>query len=394
MVLGPAENFDYYSDSVYWNDFDIVVQDHSRRISGDTSVWWPAHLLNRYGQKKSVFVFNCGNGWVERDLFAAGIIENVTAFDIMPKYVEEAQARAAEIGFPAKYFVADGNTGFLEDLRFDIIINIGSMHHVAFINRMTEMLAHVEGEDGLYVGLDYVGPHRNQYGWNLWSNIIAANERLPARYRRSPRYGHVPSMLATDPSEAVHSELQIEVLLRHFDILEYCRLGGGIAYTLLYDNRRLDAEQHTAEGRAALELIMKADADALVSDPDFNLFAFFVARPKNAGAVEPALRLQWQAEENEREARGAANGGRYYPPTALELIYNELHAAEYQLKVAQKGGTCEVAAQGEPFQGVSGESRDDHQSWKMELDPAHKKQALVPQQAIMPNRISGRPDCC
>jgi len=111
----------------------------------------------------------------------------------------------------------------------------------------------------------------------------------------------------------------------------------------LYDNRRLHAEQHTEEGRAALELIMKADADVLVSDPDFNFFSFFVARPKKAGAIEPALRLRWQAEENEREARAASNGGRYYPPNALELIYNELADADYNLKILQGARTCEAA---------------------------------------------------
>ena len=303
QIARPVESFDYYSDIVYWNSFDIVVQEHCKRISGETSVYWPSHLLNRYGRKKSAFVFNCGNGWVERDLFTAGIIENVTAFDLMPKYVDEAQAHAGQIGLPAKYFVADANTFCARNLHCDIIVNVGAMHHVAFINRMTEMLAHIAGEDGLYVGLDYVGPHRNQYGWNIWSTIVEANQYLPAQYRRSLRYAHMPTMLAIDPSEAIHSELQIETLLRHFDVIEYCRLGGGIAYTLLYDNRRLHAEQHTEEGRAALELIMKADADVLVSDPDFNFFSFFVARPKKAGAIEPALRLRWQAEENEREAR-------------------------------------------------------------------------------------------
>jgi hypothetical protein len=143
------------------------------------------------------------------------------------------------------------------------------------------------------------------------------------------------TMLAVDPSEAVHSELQLEALLRHFDLLEYARLGGGICHTLLMNNHRLYAERHTDEGRAACAMILREEEIALRANPDFNLFSFFVAKPKTSNIASPAQRLTWQAEEDEREEKASRNSGRYYPPTPLETIYGELAEIEYKLNLIQ-----------------------------------------------------------
>ena len=139
-------------------------------------------------------------------------------------------------------------------------------------------------------------------------------------------------MLALDPSEAVHSELQMDVLLRHFDIVKHARLGGGLCHPLLMNNHRLYHERHTDEGRTALALVMQAEEQCLSVNPDFNMFTFFVATPKRQPA-SPTQRLHWQAEENEREARASSAGGRYGSATALELIYDELANAEYKLNL-------------------------------------------------------------
>jgi len=205
------------------------------------------------------------------------------------------------------------------------------MHHIAYINKMTETVARI-AEDGLYLGLDYTGPHRNQYDWDVWSKIIHINQLLPPKYRQAIRYPHLSTMLSTDPTEAVHSELQLEVLQRHFDIIELKSLGGGIAYTLLFGNNALYAEQHTPGGEAALEFILKADADTLTINPSSNLFTFFIAKPKKKGTIDPVLLSKWQAEENEREIMASQNSGRYYPEAPLELIYNDLAVAEATLQ--------------------------------------------------------------
>lgn len=331
-TVKPPDSFEYYRGTIYWNNFDIVLSAQNKLIAGDSSLYWHHHILKRYGKRKLAFVFSCGNGWVERDLFQKGVIQSVTAFDILPNYIEEARSAAKKLGMQANYFIADGNTFEEGNLRCDLAVNVGAMHHIARINRMTDTLARI-CQNGIYVGYDYTGAHRNQYGWNVWSKVVETNQQLPEKYRIKLRYPHLSTMLHTDPSEAVHSELQMDTLRRHFDLLECRHLGGGVAYMLLYENKRLHAEQHTPEGRETLEFIMKTDAELLRSDPDFNLFTFFVAKPKKSGSIDSSQLIQWQLEEDEREKRAALNGGRYYAKTPLECIYDELADTEYKLSI-------------------------------------------------------------
>lgn len=328
-TVRPGESFDYYAGDIFFNNFECFLERECRLISGNATTGWQRYLFETYGKLGSAFVFGFGNGWVERGLFQTGVIDRVVGFDIMPKYVEQATAEAARIGMPAHYSVADSSTFVPNGLRAQLAVNNGAMHHVAYINRLTALLAEICA-DGLYVGHDYTGAHRNQYSWEVWSRTLELSLRLPDKYRVPLRYPHLRTMLATDPSEAVHAELQMEVLLRHFDIVKHVRLGGGLCHQLLMNNHRLHRERHTEEGRAALELIMQEEEAALAANPDFNLFTFFIAKPKPtpASAVQ---RLHWQAEEDEREAKAARHGGRYGAPSALETIYDELANAEYKL---------------------------------------------------------------
>lgn len=329
----PGKDFDYYTGAIMFNSFECFLARECALISGDPTVGWQRFLFEKYGRLGAAFVFGCGNGWVERGLFQAGVINRVVGADILQKHIDEARTEAQRIGLLCDYLIADLNKFEATGLTADLVVNTGAMHHVAYINRFTELLAKV-CSGGLYVGHDYTGAHRNQYTWEVWSEVLDLNQRLPEKYRVSLRYPHLRTMLALDPSEAVHSELQMEVLMRHFDLVQHVRLGGGLCHPLLMSNHRLFHERHTAEGKAALELIMREEEACLARNPDFNLFTFFVARPKQSPA--PALvRLNWQAEENERERKASLSGGRYSSPKPLELIYDELANAEYKLSLAK-----------------------------------------------------------
>jgi hypothetical protein len=197
------------------------------------------------------------------------------------------------------------------------------MHHVAWINRLTRRLAQMLRPGGLYVAFDYVGPHRNQYPWQMWSAFLEFNETLPERYRATTGYAHLKTMLYMDPTEAIHSELQIEVMKRYFDIVDFAGLGGPMAYQILFQNKTLFAERHTPEGKAALNRILAADQDLLAQDPECSLFAFWVATPKKEWPSQDQMD-SWQYEEDIREQKAKLNGGRYYPTAALEIIYNQM----------------------------------------------------------------------
>jgi hypothetical protein len=124
----------------------------------------------------------------------------------------------------------------------------------------------------------------------------------------------------------------MDVTRRYFDIEQEIQLGGGVAYTLLFGNGNLYRDQHTDVGSKIIEDILAADSELLARHPSSNLFTFAVCRPKAILSPQPILDC-WRAEENEREAYAVRNGGRYYPPTILELIYNEMFDVKDQNRI-------------------------------------------------------------
>ena len=324
-TVKPLEGYDYYDGTIYWNSFERVCAILNTLISGSEDVDWPHHLKTLHGTFEHAFLVNCGNGWVERDLFNFGVIRRATGSDISQALLDQAAAGAAKIGLPAAYRVADVNSFEPDGTAHDLVVNVGAMHHVARIDRMTRTLARMLGPQGIYAAFDYVGAHRNQYPWEMWSKIVELNYRLPPRFRVPLAYPSLHMMLHTDPSEAVHSELQEECLRRYFDLEQHTPLGGSIAYTLLYQNRALHAAQDEPEAKAVIDRIMEADAAHLAERPQDNLFSFWIARPKRE-MPDAALLAHWEAEEQAREEAARLDAGRYYPAGALEIIYSEMES--------------------------------------------------------------------
>ncbi len=266
---------------------------------------------------------SCGNGWVERDCFKTGLIRGCVGFDVMESSLAAAQADAAAIGMPARYFLADGNRLVLDGTVYDIAVNRGAMHRIAFLDRLLRQIHGSLARDGIYVMNDYTGAHRNQYSWEVWSAVVKASHALPEMYRAVLAYAHMPTMLAHDPTEAIHSELQMHLTRRYFDVRQEVRYGGAIAYTLLFGNRALYRDRGSEAGVRLVEQILAWDAAFLEAHPQSDLFTFAVCMPKPTLPPQPMLD-RWTAEENERELHASRNGGRYYPPTTLALIYNAM----------------------------------------------------------------------
>ena len=220
-------------------------------------------------------------------------------------------------------------------MKIDLVVNHAAMHHVAYVNRLTHTVSKMLKPGGKYVGYDYVGAHRNQYPWEMWSACLEFNATLPEPFRlKQIAYPHMRTMLHLDPSEAVHSELQLEVLKRYFEIEQFVPLGGPIAYHVLFGNNALFEARETEEGHAALQRVIAADRDFTTANPHANLFAFWIAKPKTVMPSIEEIR-QWQTEEDEREADAASMGGRSYPTTALEMIYEEMADLRHALSLVK-----------------------------------------------------------
>jgi SAM-dependent methyltransferase len=306
----PPDSSVYYS-SVYWNDYPRVVEYISKRCTGDSKIWWVDDFKRRYcagGQFDRGLFLNCGNGWVERDFIDRGIVRTTTAFDYACDLLE--QAERARDGRPITYFQADVNRVDFEENAFDLVVNVGAIHHVQYINRLFRLLCRAMTAEGVLLNYDYVGPARNQYPSSHWRLIKDANRLLPPEVRKDRlKHPHLPTMLHDDPTEAIHSDLTFETMRRYFDLLEKHDVGGGVAYEILTHNekaRRLPDDVIAPH----LDRLLALDDEYTATGRVPTLFAYFIARPRKAALDDPVL-WEHQSVENERELRAVRLRGTY-----------------------------------------------------------------------------------
>lgn len=304
-----------YYGGRYWNDLPLVRRHLDRRATGSDDVTWVQSLASGGRRFGRALVLNCGNGWVERDLHIAGLVDEVVGIDINNALLEEATIEAVACGLSARYVQMDINTVPLPDGPFDLVLNHAAGHHITHIDRVFQQVAARLSSTGTFVSWDYVGPHRNQYPEVIWDAAQAVNDELPPALRNEMAYPNIETMLATDPSEAVHSELVLTTIERHFDIVHLARLGGAIGYLLLSHNEAI----HTAPPEQAtrwITRILEADTEFVEAHPDHTLFAFVVAKPaSNPPSIDECE--QWRQAEDDRERRARSEGGEYGPRTAL-----------------------------------------------------------------------------
>lgn len=326
-MQGPTPvSSDVYYSGMYWNNRAEVLAYMNERATGSPSVQWWQHLLAWRGRPfKRALAINCGNGWVERDLITFGVMESAVGIDFSADLLATARAAAAEQDLPIDYIEVDINTYDFDLEGVDLVINFAAAHHIASIDRVFRHLARLLGPDGVFVSYDYVGPHRNLYPTNQWEAIWQANQALPADFRRDLHYAHVPTMLASDPTEAIHSELIVSTMKRYFDLPVEQYLGGGVAYELLSFNPAFhDPERDSS---TLVEQVLAADEAYRAVDPAANsLFAYLLAVP-HAGPDAAQLH-EWTAAEDAREAAARDQGGRYYPPTMVEDLYRRIYELE------------------------------------------------------------------
>jgi SAM-dependent methyltransferase len=328
----PVESYDYYHKLVTWLSFDPIRRALNQTISGHPEKTWVDHVREGYAPFEHCLSVNCGNGWVERDLFCKGLVRSVTGTDISESVLQQANTAARAIQLPASYLRLDINRDPLPRDSIDLVLNYAAMHHVTRIDWVMRQICDLLPEEGLFVSFDYTGPHRNQYAYEDWSRIIEFNQKQPEQLRNTNlAYPHLPTMLAVDPSEAVHSELIMEHARRYFFVERCVRLGGVFAYQLMHDHSNLDRLQHTPEGKALVEEILRIDTALTEKSPDSSLFTFLLMRPNKSVLEDHTQLSQWTSQEEDRELRASLNGGLYYPKTGLQIITEELAMSRYEL---------------------------------------------------------------
>jgi len=319
----PSATFQYYGDR-YWNSISMVETELRRRAADQIGQSFGQKLLEWNGRPfNKAIALNCGNGWVERELVRTGVVCCAVGLDISDPLLDTARQSAAAEHLDIEYHKVDTNTASFDFPGVDLVVNYAAMHHVASIDRVMRQFCSVLPADGAFMSWDYIGPHRNQYPEHQWAAIERLNQSLPPKLRKQLAYPHLPTMLATDPTEAIHSELIMSTMRRYFHLDHVRYLGGALAYEVLcFNNAFFDGADHSDW----VQRILDVDAAYMATDdaePN-SLFAYVLARPNKAALLDETRLAEWTREETEREAAAAAQGGRYYPDTTVaQRLYGD-----------------------------------------------------------------------
>lgn len=296
-TIASLDDTVYYKEQ-YWDAFPQAKAYIQRQVSGDPRKDSLVDFKERYCKKpfKHGLFLNCGNGWLERYFIKHHMVEKATAFDYSAGLIEEAESKKK--GLPITYFQADANTIDLPGNTFDLVVNSASLHHVQFLNRLCHQILISMKPNGIFFHYDYIGPHRNQYLREHWHLINEVNDSLPHQVRKDPLvYPHLPTMMVTDPSEAVHSELIIDTLDRFFDTKERHDISGMIAYNILSLNNKL----HRNERNQYIEKVLRLDKEAYDRGEIPPLFTYMLQTPKKQVLKNTHQLSEWQRVENRRE---------------------------------------------------------------------------------------------
>jgi ubiquinone/menaquinone biosynthesis C-methylase UbiE len=326
---------DVYYKGIYWNDYKQVIEMINEKISGHKNTNWMRYFKEKYAQKKfqRALFLNCGNGWVERELYENGVFVEGTGIDYSDNLLEIASIEAEKINMPVSYISMDINSAILPEGQFDLIVNHAACHHIAYINKVMHMLSKLITDDGKFVNFDYVGPHRNQYSFSQWLAVWKLNKKLPSSIQKNLilDYPHLPTMIATDPSEAIHSELILETTRRYFDFLEHKQLGGGLAYPLLTHNKKFWSAAKNVKEKW-IPYILDKDRNYTMKS-GVSLFDFFVCERKQDSRQVTTDIAKHQHNENLREANSKDNNGFYYNLTLFQLLISELQKIQSQVQL-------------------------------------------------------------
>jgi SAM-dependent methyltransferase len=318
----------YFRHQRYWNALPPVIDYMNERASGHKDIDWIHNVGVRRGKpfERALFL-NCGTGWVERAFVDAGIVRSAIGVDISPSMI--ATARELAEGRALEYAIVDGNNDALPLDGIDLVVNHAACHHLSHLDRVLGQIADALPDDGWFVSFDYVGAHRNQYPAEQWEAATYLNDQLPAHLRSKLLYPHLPTMLVTDPSEAVHSELFLDIHRRYFDTVIENPIGGWLAYLVLTENEPL-FDHLGPDTDEWVDMIVAADRAVVESDPTKTLFTYLIGQPRRPGPSADE-RTAWAGEEAAREEAAGRNGGIYYPRTIVARYTEDAEVREREV---------------------------------------------------------------
>ena len=268
----------------------IADKIHQRMSGGQTKKYWLRWLIEDYfaGQKFNHLIsLGCGIGNHEILMAELGFAQHIDAFDFSASSLEIARRDAQEAGVQVNFYQEDFNTFILNpDTKYDVAFCSGSLHHVRELERFLDIVHKALHPQGYFIINEYVGANYCIYDQHQVEMI----NRLYQCFHKLIRSGvmehkfvnpSIHQVFATDPSEAVRSELILPFIEYYFDVELFNPFGGGILhplYPLLDHNQFLPGDP---KGETIIKLLLEFEQilmeipGGLESD-----FCLCVLRPK------------------------------------------------------------------------------------------------------------------
>lgn len=242
-------------------------------------------IAERTGPGARIFSPGCGRCDKELHIAAQFPDREFVAMDITPGILELARAEADRRGVRNLVLhEGDFNRLDLEPRSFDIVLGLGSIHHVEALEAFWEAVRRALRPGGAVLAQEYVGPNRLQWteaqrreGSRVLEEMIP-DEHKPVHRRVVPV--PVAEIIAADPSEAVRSRDIVPTLKTGgFDLQGYVGVGCSLLQPVLMDQIGTYDPQNWDHNHLLTALFREEDrllrAGVLEDD-----FAGFVAVPR------------------------------------------------------------------------------------------------------------------
>jgi len=279
------------TDIQHWLQHPLVQERINFKVAGVPQVNRFEYFLRRYLEGmlpvERALTLGSGFGELERGLCHYNFARIHEGVDLSDEAVRAAKDKADSAGLShLLYRTGNLNVITLDPAAYDVIFAISSVHHVDDLNHLFTQVGRALKPGG-YLFLDeFIGPSRFQWTDAQLRVVNDQLQHIPKDLRRliSDRTKvkervirkSVEEIVASDPSEAIHSSEIVSRLSQHFRILEVKGYGGAVLHELLYDI----AGNFCAENAGSLDYLkalFEVEDEAIASGKLHHDFAVIIA---------------------------------------------------------------------------------------------------------------------
>jgi 2-polyprenyl-3-methyl-5-hydroxy-6-metoxy-1,4-benzoquinol methylase len=247
-VWGDQAGTWYVGRGVHWLEHTKVQERINQKVTGGGAADRFHYFVTKYcGGRTPVeraLTLGCGSGELERGLAKYGFARHHDAVDVADGAIAKAVDLAQAAGLThVSYRLDDLNTIELARERYDVILGVSAVHHVAMLERLYEQVSRALKPGGYFFLDEFIGP--SQFQWPD-AQLAVVNEQLrimPAVLKRSVVSGAgsrgpavrptIAWMNESDPSESIRSAEIVPLLSRYFEVVEQKGWGGSLLHLLL-----------------------------------------------------------------------------------------------------------------------------------------------------------------